>query len=102
MGNGGLFKMAAISAMLTPTEAVCPYCKDTIPGCAGGDACPTVADVASNAAIFTDHSLGSTPKVTNIFPPELAAHFSRPFCEAIVGIACAPALGRECTVICVL
>ena len=94
-GNVKLFKIVSLAALVTPTEAVCPHCKDTIPGCAGHEACPTVADVVANAAIFSDHVLGSTPRVTNLFPPELAAHFSRPLCEAIVGIACAPAPGRE-------
>ena len=82
MDNVKLFKMASLAVMATPIEAVCPHCKDTIPGCAGGDACPTVADVVSNAAIFSGRSLGSTPRVTNLFPPELAAHGGGGFDDA--------------------
>ena len=81
--------------LLDKAEAVCPHCKDSIPGCPGGDACPTMVDPAANAAIFNDKLVARTPKVTQLLPPELAPHFSRTVCEALVGIVCAPAPGTE-------
>ena len=74
-------------------QAVCPHCKDSIPGCGGGDACPLVTDLAANAAIFAESKLGQAPRLTHLMMPELAAHFPRPVAEAVVGIACAPAVG---------
>ena len=76
-------------------HGVCPHCKDSILGCKGGVDCPLFKEQAANAALFTRRVLGSVPRVTYHFPPELAASFSRPVCEAIVGMACAPAPGRE-------
>jgi len=74
---------------------VCPHCKDSIIGCTGGNDCPLFKEHAANAAMFANRVLGSAPRVTYHFPPELAAAFPRAVCEAIVGLACAPAPGRE-------
>ena len=79
---------------LPSMEAVCTHCKDTIPGCTGGTACPLIADASFNAAIFEKSTLGACPKIANLVCPELASFFPRPTCEAIVGLACAPAVGR--------
>ena len=79
--------------LLRPSLGVCPHCKDTIAGCAGGINCPTITDLVTNAAIFADRTLGVTPKVSACLPSEVAAHFTRPVCDAIVGLACGPAEG---------
>ena len=50
-------------------SCVCIHCKDSIPGCKGGDLCPTIADVNANAALFTTNAIGSVPKATNLFDP---------------------------------
>jgi hypothetical protein len=76
-------------------EAVCIHCRDSIPGCAGGDACPLVSELATNTAIFAEARLGSTPRLAHFLPAELCTYFPRSICEAIVGIACAPAVGQE-------
>ena len=76
-------------------SVVCPTCADTIPGCAGGDACPLLVDVTSNAAIFTAGRLGTTPILNHLLPPNLLQIFPRNVCEAVVGVATAPVGGRE-------
>jgi hypothetical protein len=90
-----LLRRLMLLHLVLGTEAVCFHCRDTIPGCSGGDSCPLVADLATNTAIFKESRLGSTPKLVNFLPAELATYFPRPVCEAIVGIACAPAVGQE-------
>ena len=77
-----------------PGVAVCPHCSDTIAGCDGtGGNCPLSTELVANTRIFQDLTLGTVPKVTNLMTPELSHAFSRQVCEAIVGIACAPAVG---------
>ena len=52
--------------LLLPTsEAVCIHCKDTIPGCTGGDNCPAFKDWSTNSAIFKDKTLTSAPRVAH-------------------------------------
>ena len=70
--------------------SVCCHCKDSIAGCAGGDACPLVIDLAANIALFEGGRLGSVPSVRNLLPPELSSFFTRSVCEALVAIATAP------------
>ena len=72
-------------------HSVCIHCKDSIPGCTGGNNCPTISDVNTNAQLFSTNSLGSIPKTTNLLPASLMQHFSRNVMESIVAIACAPA-----------
>jgi hypothetical protein len=84
-----------MSYLLEPTEAVCIHCKNTIHGCTGGDACPAFKAWNTNTAIFKDKALGSTPNVGYSMVSELAAHFTRPVVEAIVGLACGPEMGAE-------
>ena len=91
---GRLLSLMALTYLGT-AEAVCPHCKDSIMGCPGGAACPTLVDTAANAAIFSDKLVARTPKVTQLLTPELSLYFSRTVCEALVGIACAPAPGTE-------
>ena len=43
-------------------HSVCIHCKDSIPGCTGGNNCPTISDVNANAQLFSTNSLGSIPK----------------------------------------
>ena len=74
---------------------VCPHCKDSIAGCTGGNDCPLFKEHTANTALFTTRVLGSAPRVTYSFPPELAAAFPRAVCEAVMGLACAPAPGAE-------
>ena len=64
---------------------------DTIPGCTGGDACPLVTDLAANTAIFETNAVGRSPNVYHLLPKYLRDVFTKPVCEAIVGIATAPA-----------
>jgi len=71
-------------------HSVCIHCKDSIPGCTGGNNCPTISDVNTNAQLFSTNSLGSIPKTTNLLPASLMQHFSRNVMESIVAIACAP------------
>jgi hypothetical protein len=88
--------LTAFSAWIPCVSAVgCVHCRDTITGCTGGDDCPLIADLAANVAIFTESKLGQTPRISHMLPPELSTHFPRPTCEAIVGLACAPAVGTE-------
>ena len=87
--------MLLLTTNLRSAAAVCTHCKDSIVGCAGGDDCPLFKDLTANALIFQANRLGSTPKLSHLLPPEVGLHFSRPVCEAIVGIACAPAAGYE-------
>ena len=87
---------AILLLILRGAEAVtCTHCKDTISGCTGGDDCPLIKDLAGNALIFANKVLDKTPKLFHMITTELATHFSRPVCEAIVGLACAPAQGHE-------
>ena len=83
-------------AYLGGCDAVCPHCSDTIAGCDGtGGNCPLVTDVSANAGMFIARTLGAIPRVSNAMTPELSSAFSRPVCEALVGIACAPPLGQS-------
>jgi hypothetical protein len=86
---------AFVFASLGYTEAtVCPHCKDTIlPAAHVATACPLVAELTNNAAIFTARKLGSSPTVVHSLTHELAAQFTRPVIDAIVGLACAPVHG---------
>jgi hypothetical protein len=76
-------------------SVVCPTCADTISGCAGGDACPLLADVTANAAIFAAGQIGTNPVLHNLLSPSLLQLFPRNVCEAVVGVATAPVGGRE-------
>ena len=71
-------------------SGVCIHCKDSIPGCTGGDNCPTIVDVNSNAQIFSSNAIGSIPKTCHLLPPALMQHFPRTVMEMIVATACAP------------
>jgi hypothetical protein len=86
---------AFVFANLGYAEAtVCPHCKDTIlPAAHVATACPLVAELTNNAAIFTTKKLGSSPTVAHSLTHELAAQFTRPVIDAIVGLACAPVHG---------
>ena len=88
---------AFVFANLGYAEAtVCPHCKDTIlPAAHVATACPLVAELTNNAAIFTTKKLGSSPTVAHSLTHELAAQFTRPVIDAIVGLACAPVNGKH-------
>ena len=73
---------------------VCPSCKDSIPGCQGGAACPLLVDVAANIAAFSAENLDTPPVMTNLLPPRLLSIFTRSVNEFILGIAATPAGGR--------
>ena len=87
--------LAVLFAHLMYTEAtICPHCKDTIlPAAHPASACPLVAEINNNAAIFTNKRLGSSPTVVHSLTHELAMQFTRPVVDAIVGLACAPVHG---------
>ena len=78
---------------LPTARAVCTHCKDTITPTHADAACPLVVSIAANAQIFSAKTLGSAPTVTYSLTHELAAHFTRPVLDAIMGIACAPCQG---------
>ena len=80
--------------------AVCPHCKDSVPGCTGGDACPLVSDIATNSRFFDAEARpgAGCPNLNRLLSPTMLRAFSRPVCEAIVGIASAPLGGREADV----
>ena len=86
---------AFLFANLGYAEAtVCPHCKDTImPAAHAATACPLVAELNHNAAIFANKRLGSSPTVVHSLTHELAMQFTRPVIDAIVGLACAPVHG---------
>ena len=69
--------MSLLSLGVSKVEALCPHCKDTISGCAGGDSCPLVTDSVANAAIINDKALGTSPSVAHLLTHELAAAFTR-------------------------
>ena len=78
---------------LPTAHAVCTHCKDATLPTHGDAACPLVVNIAANAQIFSSKSLGTAPTVTYSLTHELAAHFTRPVLDAIMGIACAPCQG---------
>jgi len=82
-----------ISSHVHSIHAVCPHCKDSIPGCAGGDACITIAGPLKNAATMAAPALSSVPSIASLLPPELLSVFTKQVVETLVGIACAPARG---------
>ena len=76
--------MILFCALIISGEPVCIHCKDSIPGCAGGDACPLVTEVAANGQIFENNNWGVTPTIVHLLPPELLSHFPKSVCDAIV------------------
>ena len=102
LGGFGRFGRALAFILLCvmpgPTAAVvCFHCKDTIPGCAGGDLCPTIVDVSVNAAIFAAPDLTGQSRVVveRVLPHRLLLTFSQRVCDAIIGLATQPAGGRS-------
>ena len=82
--------------LMVPAESVvCTICKDCIPGCPGGEACPLATETAGNTQIFNDGTLGTTPTVTHSLPATMRAVFTPALCEALVGICTAPAGGTS-------
>ena len=71
----------------------CMECRDTIDGCPGGANCPLILGMAGNANIFKTQAVEKTPSLSNLIVPEAAAAFTRTIVDAIVGLACAPAVG---------
>ena len=80
---------------LPVARAVCTQCKDTISPTHLDAACPLVVGIAANAQLFATKSLGASPTLTYSLTHEMAAHFTRPVVDAIMGIACAPCQGAQ-------
>jgi len=80
---------------LPVARAVCTHCKDTISPTHLDAACPLVVGIAANAQLFATKSLGASPTLTYSLTHEMAAHFTRPVVDAIMGIACAPCQGAQ-------
>ena len=80
---------------LPGVRAVCIHCKDTIAPTHLDAACPLVVGIAANAQLFATKSLGGSPTLTYSLTHEMAAHFTRPVVDAIMGIACAPCQGAQ-------
>ena len=80
---------------LPVARAVCIHCKDTIAPTHLDAACPLVVGIAANAQLFATKSLGGSPTLTYSLTHEMAAHFTRPVVDAIMGIACAPCQGAQ-------
>ena len=85
--------MIMLSVYVGKAGAVCPHCLDCIPGCTGGDACPLVGELTENVRIFREGALGEVPKIDYSMPANMRSVFSSSLCEALVGIALAPAGG---------
>ena len=95
LGAGWIMVMF-FGLMVVPVESVvCPICKDCIPGCTGGEACPLATELAGNVQIFEAGTLGTTPTVTHSLPATMRAVFTPALCEALVGICTAPAGGTS-------
>ena len=80
---------------LPGVRAVCTHCKDTITPTHLDAACPLVVGIAANAQLFATKSLAGSPTLTYSLTHEMAAHFTRPVVDAIMGIACAPCQGAQ-------
>ena len=80
---------------LPVARAVCTHCKDTIAPTHLDATCPLVVGIAANAQLFATKSLGGSPTLTYSLTHEMAAHFTRPVVDAIMGIACAPCQGAQ-------
>ena len=80
---------------LPGVRAVCTHCKDTITPAHLDAACPLVVGIAANAQLFATKSLAGSPTLTYSLTHEMAAHFTRPVVDAIMGIACAPCQGAQ-------
>ena len=93
--GGRMLRLLLILVCMHSASAVCPHCKDTIPGCAGGDRCPTISDIAANAKVIADRTVTGMLKVNALVPAEVAAHFPRGVVDAILGLVCAPSAGSE-------
>jgi hypothetical protein len=78
---------------VVPASSVCPHCKDSIEGCAGGDACPLVMDLASNRDLFETSSFDAPPVLSHLLSPRLLNVFTRSVAEMIQGVAATPAGG---------
>ena len=87
--------LSLLVGALDGVHGVCPHCKDSIVGCSGGNDCPLFKEHTANTAMFDTRVLGSAPRITYSFPPELSSAFPRVVCEAVMGLACAPAPGAE-------
>ena len=72
---------------LPVARAVCIHCKDTIAPTHPDAACPLVVGIAANAQLFATKSLTGSPTLTYSLTHEMAAHFTRPVVDAIMGIA---------------
>ena len=98
-GGLGLRAFAACfvwASLFTPVDAVgCIHCRDSIAGCGGGDQCPLVKGVASNAEAMARQSLAHVPSLVKLLPSELLSVFTRTVVEAITGIASLPVGGGE-------
>jgi hypothetical protein len=90
-----LGRLSVLLACTSSVDAVCIHCKDTITGCGGGDNCPAFKAWTANTDIFKERKIGGTPNVGHSLTAELASHFTRPVVEAVVGLACAPEMGKE-------
>jgi len=73
----------------------CTLCKDTIAPAHVDAACPLGVGIAANAQLFVTKSLSGSPTLTYSLTHEMAAHFTRPVVDAIMGIACAPCQGAQ-------
>ena len=72
-----VLRLLLVLVCMHSASAVCPHCKDTIAGCAGGDRCPTISDIAANAKVIADRTVTGMLKVNALVPAEVAAHFPR-------------------------
>ena len=64
----------------------CHTCKDTIPGCAGGNACPLLAQCITNAAALVAGSMGVI-SFKHLIPSRLLGIFARSVMDRIVFLA---------------
>ena len=99
--SGGLFWLFFFFLLPAPAVGagdICFHCKNTIPGCEGGDLCPTIVDIAANAALFAcapDVGANARVIVDRVLPHRLQLAFTQQVCDTIIGLATAPAGGRS-------
>ena len=85
----------AFSFFTTTASVTCSHCKDMITGCAGGDACPLVANVLHNRAIFESGAMTGDLKLSELLTVRLTSLFPQAVCKQLIGLSSAPAGGRE-------
>ena len=89
VGLAALLRLFVLGLMvahlpLAKGAPVCPHCRGSIAGCAGGDECPLVKGVAANAAAMAASSLTRVPNLAKLLPFDILSVFTRSVVEAVL------------------